>query len=118
MSSTDKAPLGVSHGEQTTNSPPPPLRRSHSSLRLLTELTRERIALRCDCHSSLTAYSATADQATAISMPGPNCTNLNSSSAMHSRIQAPYLRRRHVSTAVLLPLHSSQRCALESAGPL
>ena len=53
MTTTDRAPASGSYGEQTTttataSTSPPPLRRNKSSLRLLTELTRERIALRCD----------------------------------------------------------------------
>jgi len=51
MTSTDRAPPGASHGEHAAS--PPPLRRNHSSLRLLTELTRERIALRCVRHLSI-----------------------------------------------------------------
>lgn len=54
MTAADEGRSGASHGEQTTNNdpPPPPLRRTKSSLRLLTELTRERIALRCAFHPS------------------------------------------------------------------
>ena len=48
MAAADEMASGPSHGEQTNN--PPPLRRNKSSLRLLTELTRERIALRCVFH--------------------------------------------------------------------
>lgn len=61
MSSTDEAPLGANQGEQTTTVSPPPLRRNQSSLRLLTELTRERIALRCACYPYPVAYSSAAD---------------------------------------------------------
>lgn len=118
MTSTDNAPPGAKHGEETTRTSPPPLRRNHSSLRLLTELTRERIALRC---ASFTSYrlvcSSLADRALAIYTPGRSCTSPSSLIAMHSRIRAPYLPRRPVSTAVLPPLPSSLRCALMSVAP-
>lgn len=116
MTSPDNAPPGASHGQH--HHPAPPLRRNHSSLRLLTELTRERIALRYACPSCPVVYSSTADWALAIYMPGQNCTSLSSSIAMHFRTRAAYRRRRPVSTAVLLPLPSSLRCALVSVGPL
>jgi hypothetical protein len=57
-------------------------------------------------------YSATCTR-------GQSCTNLSSSTAMPSLSAATsVLRRRHVTTPVSLPSHSSRRYVSASAGPL
>jgi hypothetical protein len=58
---TDETPPRAGPGDQQQQHDalaPPPLRRNKSSLRLLTELTRERISLRYACRVALSLLFA------------------------------------------------------------
>lgn len=125
MAPPNELPIRAIRGDTNAEAhpAPPPLRRNNSSLRLLTELTRERISLRSACRPSkkdcLYFCPPLTQPASATCTHGQSCTNPSSSTAMPSLSPAiPCPHRQHVTTPGSLPSRSLRHYVSASAGPL